>query len=99
MLGPTLTPGDVVVMDNLSEHKVSGIAESIERRGARLEYLPPYSPDFSPIEPCWSKLKTALRRAKARTYGALDSALVGALETVTASDAHGWFQHCGYPIH
>jgi transposase len=64
-----------------------------------VEYLPPYSPDLAPIEPCWSKLKTALRRAKARTYEALEAALVGAWDTVTPSDAWGWFHHCGYPVH
>ena len=98
VLGPTLGPGDVVVMDNLRAHKVSGVAEAIVSRGARVEYLPPYSPDLSPIEACWSKLKTALRGAKARTYEALNVALAEAWESVTASDAQGWFAHCGYPI-
>ena len=98
VLGPTLGPGDVVVMDNLRAHKVSGVAEAIVSRGARVEYLPPYSPDLSPIEACWSKLKTALRGAKARTYEALNVALAEAWESVTASDAQAWFAHCGYPI-
>ena len=98
VLGPTLGPGDVVVMDNLRAHKVTGVAEAIAGRGARVEYLPPYSPDLSPIERCWSKLKEALRGAKARTYEALDAALAEAWESVTASDAEGWFTHCGYPI-
>lgn len=98
VLAPTLQSGDVVVMDNLSAHKVAGIREAIEQRGAQVHYLPPYSPDLSPIEPCWSKLKTVLRAAKARTYEALDTALVRALETVTGSDARGWFRHCGYHL-
>lgn len=98
VLGPTLRPGDVVVMDNLRAHKVSGVAEALVGRGAQVVYLPPYSPDLSPIEACWSKLKTALRGAKARTYEALDAALAEAWEAVTASDAQGWFTHCGYPI-
>ena len=75
MLGPTLVPGDVVVLDNLSVHKVAGMAELVEARGARLLFLPPYSPDFAPIEQAWSKLKTALRMAQARTHQALDRAL------------------------
>jgi transposase len=89
VLGPTLRPEEVVVMDNLAAHKVAGIQEAIAQRGARVIYLPPYAPDLSPIEPCWSKLKTALRAAKARTYAALEVALVAALETVTVADARG----------
>jgi transposase len=99
VLGPTLTPGDIVVMDNLGAHKAVGIQQAIARRGARLRYLPPYSPDLSPIEPCWSKLKTALRRAKARTRAALDAAIAEAMMTVSHTDAWGWFKHCGYPVH
>jgi transposase len=98
VLGPTLTPGDIVVMDNLGAHKAVGIQQAIARRGARLRYLPPYSPDLSPIERCWSKLKTALRRAKARTRAALDAAIAEAMMTVSRTDAWGWFKHCGYPV-
>jgi len=98
VLGPTLVPGDMVVMDNLRAHKSVGIQQSIARRGARLLYLPPYSPDLAPIEPCWSKMKTALRKAKARTREALDVAITGALVTITSSDAAGWFRHCGYAL-
>jgi transposase len=98
VLGPTLTPGAMVVMDNLRAHKAVGIQQAIARRGTRLLYLPPYSPDLSPIEPCWSKLKTALRTAKARTRAALDTALTGALVTITSSDAQGWFRHGGYAL-
>lgn len=99
VLAPTLLAGDVVVMDNLPSHKIKGIEEAIESRGARLMYLPPYSPDFSPIEECWSKVKTWLRKAKARSKEALDSAIVEALDQVTNSDSKGWFQHCGYAVH
>ena len=98
VLGPTLMPGDMVVMDHLRAHKAVGIQQSIARRGARRLYLPPYSPDLSPIEPCWSKMKTALRNAKARTREALDMAITGALVTITSSDAQGWFCHCGYAL-
>jgi transposase len=97
-LGPTLVPGDIVIMDNLRAHKAVGIQQALARRGARLLYLPPYSPDLSPIEPCWSQLKTALRKVKARTREARDTAITGALATVTASDAYGWFLHCGYAL-
>ena len=98
VLGPTLVPGDIVVMDNLRAHKAVGVQQALARRGARLLYLPPYSPDLSPIEPCWSKVKTALRTAKARTRAALDTAITGALITVTSTDAQGWFRHCGYTL-
>ena len=99
VLVPTLSAGDIVVMDNLKAHKVAGVREAIEARGARLEYLPPYSPDFNPIEKCWSKVKTALRKAKARTREALEAALKAALLTITEADARAWFTHCGYPVH
>jgi len=98
VLGPTLRPGDIVVMDNLQAHKAVGVQQAIARRGARLLYLPPYSPDLSPIEPCWSKVKTALRKAKARTRGALDTAMAEVMLTVSLTDAWGWFKHCGYPL-
>lgn len=96
VLAPTLKPGDVVLMDNLGAQTVDGIRSAIEARGATLMYLPPYSPHYSPIEPCWSKLKTCLRAIKARTREALDEALSQVIDTVTASDAKGWFKHCGY---
>jgi transposase len=99
VLAPTLCAGDVVVMDNLKAHKVSGIREAIESRGAKLVYLPPYSPDLSPIEECWSKVKTWLRKAKARTVEALEKAMGEALDQVTNSDAQGWFRYCGYGVH
>ena len=99
VLTPTLLAGDVVVMDNLPAHKVTGIRELIEARGARLIYLPPYSPDLNPIEKCWSKIKTYLRAAKARTRAELEKALAEALLLVSSKDAIGWFRSCGYTIH
>lgn len=98
VLCPTLRAGDIVVMDNLGAHKVSGIREAIEGRGASLIYLPPYSPDLSPIERCWSKIKTALRAMGARTRRKLERAIKRALETITESDALAWFAHCGYRL-
>ncbi|HEX8634161.1 MAG TPA: IS630 family transposase [Pyrinomonadaceae bacterium] len=98
VLAPTLSEGDIVVLDNLGAHKVAGVREAIEARGARLIYLPPYSPDLNPIERCWSKIKTALRAAEARTREALEAAIRQALATVTESDARAWFKHCGYAL-
>lgn len=98
VLCPTLAVGDIVVMDNLGAHKVSGIREAIEGRGAKLIYLPPYSPDLSPIEHCWSKVKTALRSIGARTRRKLGRAIKRALETISESDALAWFAHCGYQL-
>ena len=83
VLGPQLQSGDVVVMDNLAAHKVAGVRESIQGRGAELLYLPPYSPDFNPIEPCWAQVKQQLRAAKARSLAALETCLADALAAVT----------------
>ncbi len=99
VLCPTLSKGDIVVMDNLPAHKVAGIKELIEAKGAKLVYLPPYSPDLNPIEKCWSKIKTYLRKAKARTRTELEKALQEALLLITKEDAIGWFKSCGYTIH
>jgi transposase len=99
VLCPTLQPGDIVLWDNLSAHKVTGVEALLAARGARLLRLSPYSPDFNPIEQCWSKIKTFLRRAKARTIEALIAAIKEALDTVTVVDIRGWFEHCGYPVH
>ncbi len=99
VLAPTLHEGDVVVMDNLPSHKVRGIEEAIQSRGAQLLYLPPYSPDLSPIEECWSKVKTWLRKMAARTADALYEAIEHAFNQVTKSDLAGWFRHCGYAVH
>jgi transposase len=98
VLLPHLRPGQVVILDNLKAHKVAGVAEAIATAGARLLYLPPYSPDFSPIEECWSKIKACLRAKAARTREALEQAIAEAFETVTASDAYGWFRHAGYCV-
>jgi transposase len=91
VLCPKLRPGDVVVMDNLSAHKVQGVRERIEAAEARLLYLPPYSPDLNPIEKAWAKLKQLLCSAKARTQEALDQAITELLPLLTAEDAMAWF--------
>jgi len=90
--------GDVVVLDNLSTHRASRIEEVAEGRGARVLWLPPYSPDYSPIEQCWSKIKSYLRGAKARTGEELNKALAQAIGLVTKTDIRGWFKHCGYSL-
>ncbi len=99
VLCPCLEPGQIVIADNLSAHKVDGVRERIEATGAMLLYLPPYSPDFNPIEQAWSKIKQHLRATKARTLDRLESAVAQALSSVTSQDAHGWFRHCGYAMH
>jgi transposase len=91
-LCPALRPGDVVVLDNLSLHKVKGVRERIEAAGAELLYLPPYSPDLNPIEKAWSKLKTLLRSTKARTKEALDQAISELLPEITPENAVAWFR-------
>ncbi len=96
VLVPTLRPGEIVVMDNLSSHKLPEIREMIEAAGAALWYLPPYSPDLNPIEKMWSKVKTSLRRSKARCAEELYAAVRQALKRITPQDAHGWFESCGY---
>ena len=96
VLAPTLSPAQVVVMDNLSAHKGEKVKEIIEGRGCELLYLPPYSPDFNPIEQAFSKIKGILRRAEARTRESLIEAMGRALEAVTDRDARRLFGHCGY---
>lgn len=98
VLAPTLSPGQVVVLDNLGAHRSERVRELIEERSCELLFLPPYSPDFSPIEEAFSKLKTLLRKAAARARGALVEAIGSALLAITARDARGYFGHCGYPI-
>ena len=98
VLGPRLRKGDVVVLDNLTAHRASRIEEVAAERGAQVLWLPPYSPDYSPIEQCWSKIKAYLRGAKARTREALEEALTAALGLVTKADIRGWFKHCGYSL-
>ena len=98
ILAPTLKAGEIVVMDNCSIHKREKVRQLIEARGWELRFLPAYSPDFSPIEEAFSKVKTVLRRIGARTCENLHEALKYAITTVTASDASGWFWHCGYQV-
>jgi transposase/uncharacterized protein YnzC (UPF0291/DUF896 family) len=95
---PTLRRGDILVMDNLSAHTGDTIRQLIEAQGAHLQFLPPYSPDFNPIELCWSKVKTALRAAKARTFEALVEAIAQALRSISLTDIQNWFAHCGYVL-
>jgi transposase len=96
VLVPVLRPGQLVIMDNLSVHKAARVRALIEGAGCQLLFLPPYSPDFSPIEPAWSKLKALLRDIGARTLEALDAALTAVVDQITAADARGFFRHCGY---
>ena len=96
VLAPRLRSGQIVVMDNLSVHRSKWVRELIEERGCQLWLLPPYSPDLNPIEEAFSKVKSLLRRASARTLGALFEATGGALRSVSREDARGYFGHCGY---
>lgn len=98
VLVPTLQPGQVVILDNLNVHKRTDIRARIEQAGATLVFLPAYSPDFTPIEQAFSKLKTALRRAQARTQEALEVAIAEALAAISAADALHWFRHAGYHL-
>ena len=98
VLAPSLRPGQVVTLDNLGAHKGQRVRELIEERGCELLFLPSYSPDFSPIEEAFSKVKALLRCAAARTREALVEAIGRALDAVTARDAQGWFAHCGYAV-
>ena len=98
VLEPRLRRGDVVVLDNLTAHRASRIEEVAAARGAQVLWLPPYSPDYSPIEQCWSKIKAYLRGAKARTREALERSLTAALGLVTKADIRGWSKHCGYSL-
>jgi len=95
-LVPTLREGDIVIMDNLSSHKVKGIEAAIEAVGAYVLFLPAHSPDLNPIEQMWSKVKACLRKAKARTADVLFEALKNALDAVSAEDVRGWFGEAGY---
>jgi transposase len=96
VLVPTLRPGDIVVMDNLSPHKSDPTLALITQRGAQVLFLPAYSPDLNPIEKMWSKVKGFLRAAEARTLSELITAISQALGKVTSQDALGWFVSCGY---
>jgi len=96
VLCPTLQPGDVVVLDNLTPHKSPATVALIEQAGAQVLFLPPYSPDLNPIEKMWSKVKQHLRSAEARNLPDLIQAIATAIESVTPQDARGWFASCGY---
>jgi len=96
VLAPELKAGDIVVLDNLQPHKAAGVRETIVAAGATLLYLPPYSPDFNPIENMWGKVKQFLRSAAARTYETLLAAIAAALRTIGVDDCVGFFRHCGY---
>jgi transposase len=96
ILIPTLKPGDIVVLDNLSAHKVRGVREAIEAAGARLFYLPPYSPDFNPIEQLFAKLKALLRKAAERTVDALWSRIASLLNAFTPEECTNYFRNAGY---
>lgn len=96
VLAPTLCPGDVVIMDNLSAHKSQEASDEIRKCQAEVLFLPAYSPDLNPIEKMWSKVKQVLRGMKARTEEELFAATGTALDTITSSDAQGWFESCGY---
>lgn len=96
VLAPKLKEGDLVVMDNAGAHKDPRVKEVLARHGAKAIYLPPYSPELNPIELAWSKLKSILRMAKARTIDSLNTAIAIALQLITRDDAHAWFKHCGY---
>jgi transposase len=97
-LAPTLQKGDLVIMDNLSAHKVKGVTDLIKAVGADVVYLPPYSPDLNTIEMMWSKIKAHLRKTKARTKQSLDFAIGKALDLVSSADISGWLAKDGYSI-
>jgi transposase len=98
VLAPTLRPGQIVVLDNVRSHKGDTVRALIEARGCRLLFLPAYSPDYSPIEHAFSKVKALLRRAAARTRDTLDAAIGEALAAISGQDARGWFTACGYHV-
>jgi len=97
-LVPSLHKGDIVIMDNLTSHKVKGVIDPIKTAGASVLYLPPYSPDLNPIEMMWSKIKAYLRKIKTRTSDSLNNSLADALNLITLSDISGWFNKDGYSI-
>ena len=95
-LCPVLKAGHIVLMDNSPAHIVKEVKELIESRGAKLVYLPPYSPEFNPIEHCWSKVKSCLRKLEVRYKKRMKPAVRKTLKAITAKDAQGWFRNCGY---
>jgi transposase len=98
VLRPSLKAGDILVLDNLTAHHASRIEEVAAQCAAQVLWLAPYSPDFSPIELLWSKIKSGLRKAKARTIEELGRALNKGLELITTNDCRAWFKHCGYSV-
>ena len=98
VLCPTLHAGQTVVMDNLNVHRAAAVRQRIEARQCQLVFLPSYSPDFNPLEEAFSKLKSYLRRAKARTRERLESAIAAGLQRITTQDARNWFTHCGFAV-
>ena len=96
MLVPELRPGDIVVMDNLGSHKVHGVRQAVKAAGATLRYLPPYSPDFNPIEQVFAKLKGLLRRTAARTVGSLWDSIGALLDHFSPAECANYIRHCGY---
>lgn len=98
VLRPTIRAGDILVLDNLTAHRASRVETVAQECGATVIWLSPYSPDFSPIEMMWSKIKALMRSAKARTREELELALESALELISEADCLGWFKHCGYQV-
>jgi len=96
ILAPNLEKDDILVLDNLSVHKVKGVLDPLFEKGIQVVFLPPYSSDFNPIELAWSKIKAFLRKTKARTFENLKLALSDAIGTISLKDVFGWFKHCGY---
>ena len=93
---PVMLPGEILVLDNLAVHKVLAVAECVEKAGMLLLYLPPYSPDLSPIEPMWSKIKAFMRKVGAKTLGEMEKTFCQAMDDVTFQHIFNWFRHCGY---
>ena len=98
VLAPSLQDGDVVIMDNLRQHKGAGVREAISGAGATLEFMPPYSPDYCPLDPCFAKIKNALRTLKARTNRAVSQGLAQGVAMLTPQDVQHCFAHCGYRV-
>jgi transposase len=98
VLVPTLRKGQIIVMDNVRFHKVEGIEEAIEAAGCKVAFLPAYSPEFNPIEECWSKVKNLLRKARPRSFEAINNALADIIDCIRHCDAAGWFAHAGYEV-
>ncbi len=97
-LVPKLSAGKIVLLDNVAFHKTSRIQKAIEAVGAKIKFLPPYSPDFSPIENMWSKIKTALRKFSPRTLSEFKKAIKKAFASISKTDLLSWFRHCGYSV-